>query len=199
MGMKPDPEEIKKAVHKKYAEVSLTAEGKFNYPTGREGALNLGYDISIVDTVPADVLKSFCGVGNPFSLGSIQRGESVLDIGCGSGFDLFIARHVVGPSGLVYGIDSTPEMADKALKNLRLAGIANVQVRVADSETIPYGDGFFNVIISNGVLNLSPLKEKSFQEIYRVLKPGGRLQFVDIVLKEELPPDTARSLDAWCD
>lgn len=195
----PSFQEIQDAVRKKYAEVSQSAEGKFKYPTGKEGALKLKYDVSIIRHISEDLVSSFCGVGNPFTLGPLNIGETILDIGCGAGFDLIIAGRAVGEKGKVCGIDLTPEMAEKARDNLRKAGITNSDVRVAGAEEIPFDDSTFDVITSNGVLNLSPLKEKSFSEIYRVFKPGGRLQFADIVLKEDLPDTVAGSLDAWSD
>jgi arsenite methyltransferase len=189
--------EIQEAVRRKYAEVSCTAAGKFKYPTGKEGALNLGYDMSVIAAVPDDLLESFCGVGNPFTLGPLHPGDVVLDIGCGAGFDLVNAGLLAGPAGKVYGIDLTQEMIDKARVTIRRAGLTNSEVLLAGSDHIPYSDRTFDVVISNGVLNLSPLKEKSFQEIYRVLKQGGRFQFADIVLKEDLPDKVAGSLKAW--
>jgi SAM-dependent methyltransferase len=197
MGNEPGLNEIQEAVRKKYAEVSCTAAGKFKYPTGKEGALNLGYDLSVIAAVPDDLLKSFCGVGNPFTLGPIHSGEVILDIGCGAGFDLINAGLLVGPAGKVCGIDLTQEMLEKARKTIRHAGLTNSEVILAGSDNIPYSDSTFDVVISNGVLNLSPLKEKSFQEIHRVLKQGGRFQFADIVLKEDLPDNVAGSLKAW--
>lgn len=195
----PSPEAVLEAVKKKYSEVSRSAEGKFTYPTGREGALALGYDAAIVDALPPELIESFCGVGNPFSLGPVQAGEAVLDVGCGAGFDLVVAAGLVGPEGRVCGIDVTPEMAEKARDSLARAGVAHGEVSIAGAEEIPYGDESFDLVISNGVLNLSPLKEKCFQEVYRVLKPGGRLQFADIVLKGDLPEKVAGSLEAWSD
>lgn len=199
MSKELDVREIQEAVRKKYAEISRSAEGKFKYPTGRSGVIALGYDLSVVGDVPDELLESFCGVGNPFSLGPIKPGESVLDVGCGAGFDLIVASRFVGPRGWVCGIDLTSEMVEKAQANLRRAGVSNGEVHCAGSETIPHDDGTFDVVISNGVLNLSPLKDKSFGEIYRVLKSNGRLQFADIVLKEDLPAEVAGSLEAWSD
>ncbi len=196
---RPSAEEIQAALKKKYAEVSQTAEGKFSYPTGRSGARALGYDLSVLEGMPEELVESFCGVGNPFALGPVEPGESVLDVGCGAGFDLFVASRLVGQGGRVRGIDLTAEMAEKARKNLARAGVATGEVRVAGAEDIPYDEGTFDLIISNGVFNLSPLKEKSFREVHRVLKSGGRLQFADIVLKADLPQDVANSLDAWSD
>lgn len=188
---------IQDAIRKKYAEVSHSAEGKFHYPTGKDGALALGYDPTVVGDIPDEVLDSFCGVGNPFSLGTIKPGDVVLDVGCGAGLDLIIASCLVGPTGQICGIDLTPEMVEQAEKNLLRAGVVNGQVHLAGSEEIPYADRTFDVVISNGVLNLSPLKEKSLHEIFRVLKPNGRLQFADIILKEDLPAEITQSRDAW--
>jgi SAM-dependent methyltransferase len=195
----PSCEDIQAAVRKKYAEVSQSVEGKFKYPTGKAGAGALGYDLSILDEMPDELVETFCGVGNPFTLGPINSGESVLDIGCGAGFDLIVASRFAGPEGKVCGIDLTPEMVEKAEKNLAMTGVQNGTVVQAGAEEIPYEDNTFDVVISNGVLNLSPMKEKSFSEIYRVLKPEGRLQFADIVLKGDLPPKVAGSLEAWSD
>jgi SAM-dependent methyltransferase len=195
----PTVDEIRGAVRRKYMEVSRTAEGKFTYPTGSEGARLLGYDPAALREMPGELLESFCGVGNPLGLGPVGEGESLLDVGCGSGFDLIVASRMVGPGGRVCGIDLTPEMAERARGNLKKAGVSNGEVRVAGAEDIPYPSETFHVVTSNGVLNLSPLKEECFREVHRVLRPGGSLQFADIVLKEELPPKVAGSLEAWSD
>ncbi len=188
---------IQDTVRRKYAEVSQSAEGKFAYPTGKAGALALGYDISLIENIPSKLIDSFCGVGNPFSLGLINSREVVLDVGCGAGFDLYIASQMVGSTGRVCGIDLTQEMVERCRRNLMQLDVSNSEVKLATSETIPYDDNTFDVVISNGVLNLSPLKEKSFREIYRVLRPDGRLQFADIVSKEDCPPASICSIDAW--
>ena len=193
------PEEIQRAVRAKYAEISCSAAGRFRYPTGRAGAIALGYDLSMLSDLPDDVLDTFCGVGNPLALESIHSGEKVLDIGCGAGLDMILASRLVGPAGRVCGIDLTPEMVEKARANFVRAGVNNANAVVAGSEAIPYDNDTFDVVISNGVLNLSPLKERSFREIFRVLKPGGRLRFADIILKEDLPAELANSLEAWSD
>lgn len=153
----------------------------------------------MLSDLPDDVLDTFCGVGNPLALESIHSGEKVLDIGCGAGLDMILASRLVGPAGRVCGIDLTPEMVEKARANFVRAGVNNANAVVAGSEAIPYDNDAFDVVISNGVLNLSPLKERSFREIFRVLKPGGRLRFADIVLKEDLPAELANSLEAWSD
>jgi SAM-dependent methyltransferase len=189
--------EIRKAIRDKYAEVSLSAAGKFQYPTGKEGAKALGYDPAVLESAPAQFLESFCGVGNPFSLGKIEPGSMLLDFGCGAGFDLFVASRLVGENGRVCGIDLTEEMVQRARENLTRAGVTNFEIRKVDSETMPYNDHSFDVAISNGVINLSPNKETTFSEIYRVLKPGGKLQFADVVLENELPAGLAGSAEAW--
>jgi arsenite methyltransferase len=194
-----DKDAIHAAILKRYRQVAGSAEGCFKYPTGREGAAFLGYDSAVLDRAPGYMLESFCGVGNPFSLGEIKAGESVLDVGCGAGFDLYIAASMVGESGSVTGIDMTPEMVAASRENIRRAELSNVVVREAASESLPFGPAAFDVVISNGVLNLSQHKQKSFKEIYRALRPGGRLQFADIVLDEDLPQGEASSLEAWSD
>lgn len=191
-----DVEGIREAIRKKYIHVAQSPEGRFRYPVGRAGALALGYDPALLRDVPDDVLAFFCGVGNPFALGPINPGEAVLDVGCGAGVDLVVASHLVGTSGKVAGIDLIADMSERARRNLEIAGAA-ADVRVAGAESIPYGASTFDVVISNGTFNLSPLKEQSFAEVYRVLRPGGRLQFADIVVDEALPPDVVGSLEAW--
>ncbi len=192
-----DEKKIQDAVREKYAEVSKSAVGKFNYPTGRDGAIQQGYDPTIIQSMPEELIESFCGVGNPFKLGAIRSGETVLDVGCGAGFDMIVASRMIGQQGKVCGIDLTPEMAEKAKSNLNQYGVQNYDVQVAGGESIPYPDNTFDVVISNGVLNLSPLKEKCFREIYRVLKSNGRLQFADIVLKQDCGGAMCSTLEAW--
>lgn len=192
-------EEIQQAVRKKYAEVSFSAAGKFRYMIGRAGAAALGYDLSALSDLPDEVFDSFCGVGNPLALEPVRIGERVLDVGCGTGLDMILTSRLAGPSGLVCGIDLTPEMVEKARANFVRAGTNNTNALVAGSEAIPYDDNTFDVVTSNGVLNLSPLKEQSLHEIFRVLRPAGRLQLTDIVLDKDLPAEMTNSLDAWSD
>ena len=189
--------EIRNAIRNKYAGVSISAAGKFQYPTGKDGAIALRYDSDIIKSAAPSLLDSFCGVGNPFSLGKIHHGEIVLDLGCGAGFDLFVASRLVGENGRVCGVDLTEQMVERAKNNLAGANISNVEIKKVDSESIPYADNTFDVVISNGVINLSPSKNICFKEIFRVLKPGGRLQFADVVLENALPADLSGSLEAW--
>lgn len=191
------PIEVHEKVRRRYAEISCSIKDRFKYPTGKEGVLMLGYDLRVVRTVPEGIVELFCGVGNPFSLGPVSPGETVLDAGCGGGFDVFMARHLTGHEGRVYGIDLVPEMAEKAKRNIMSMEFSNCEIRAAGTEAIPFDDNTFDVIISNGALYLSPLKEKSLCEIYRVLKPGGRFQLADVVLKDDLPEKISACFDGW--
>jgi arsenite methyltransferase len=199
-GTKPsslDEQEIKEAIRQKYAEVAISSEGKFAYPTGRAGAEALGYDPLFIREAPASLLNAFCGVGNPFSLGQIKRGDSVLDVGSGAGFDLYVAGRLAGETGRVCGTDLTREMVDLARQGLAASGVNNIELVHVSSEEIPYSDHTFDTVISNGVINLSPCKQELFQEIFRVLKNGGKLQFADVALEKELPDRLVGSAEAW--
>ncbi len=188
---------IAQAVMKKYQEVASSAQGKFKYETGKKGAEALGYDADILAKLPEDLLDSFCGVGNPFTIWKIRPGEDILDVGCGAGLDLIVARHKTGENAKVCGVDLTPEMIERAKQNLERMGIGDIELHRIDSELLPYPDNSFDAVLSNGVINLSPAKAELFGEIFRVLKPGGRLQFADIVVDGDLPPQVSTSLEAW--
>jgi arsenite methyltransferase len=177
--------------------VAISSQGKFAYPSGRTGADALGYDPLFIREAPASLLNSFCGVGNPFSLGQIKPGGSVLDVGSGAGFDLYVAGRLTGQTGRVCGIDLTREMVDLARRGLAASGVNNIELVHVSSEEIPYSDHTFDTVISNGVINLSPCKQELFQEIFRVLKNGGKLQFADVVLEKELPDRLVGSAEAW--
>lgn len=157
----------------------------------------MGYEKAVYQGLPQEVLASFCGVGNPFSLGPISSGSSILDIGCGAGFDLVVASKLVGDTGTVAGVDLTAEMTKKASKNLETLGINNAVVHQTETEILPFEDSSFDVVISNGVINLSPDKKRLFGEIYRVLKVNGTLQFADIILEKALPPEQSQSVESW--
>lgn len=189
--------QIRTAILHKYCEVARSADGLFSYPTGRKGALALGYGPALVDNLPDEALDSFCGVGNPFTVSQIAEGSEVLDIGCGGGFDLLVARELVGDNGRVCGIDLSEEMIAKAQSLINSFGDECISVAHVASEQIPHDDKSFDCVISNGVVNLSPAKLELFKEIYRVLKPGGVLQFADVCLIQGAEPDQASSPEDW--
>ncbi|MFB3817245.1 MAG: methyltransferase domain-containing protein [Candidatus Methylomirabilales bacterium] len=180
--------DIKGGVLGKYAKVACSPAGLFRYPTGEESARRLRYPEALVAKVPAAIRERFVGVGNPFALGAIPEGAAVLDLGCGAGFDAFIAAGLVGPGGRVHGVDLSPEMLGIAEDGRRRGGLPQLRFQVADVEALPFGDGRFDVALSNGVLNLVPDKPAALREIFRVLRPGGRLQACDMSLVADAPP-----------
>jgi arsenite methyltransferase len=188
---------VRGGIRRKYRSVARSASGMFSYPTGRQGALLLGYDGDLLRSLPDAVLESFCGVGNPLAIAPVRPGAAILDIGCGAGFDLLVAAKISGPGGVVRGVDLTPEMVERARANILLAGVDNIEVRETADDRLPFVDDLFDLVISNGVINLSPDKPGLFAEIFRVLKTGGKLQFADIVLEKELPRHLDRSVESW--
>ncbi len=190
-------EVLRSAISTEYREVALNPQKGFHFHTGRRLAKILGYDDELIKTVPESSVSSFAGTGNPFSLGTIKPGEKVVDVGCGAGFDSLIAAHMVGNGGRVIGIDMTPEMLRKAQEALEVAGLSNVEFRKGVAEALPVDDKWADVVISNGVLNLCPDKLAVFREMYRVLKPGGRLQIADILVEKPVPEEAKQDIDLW--
>ena len=150
-----------------------------------------------LEGIPESSIESFAGTGNPFSLGELRPGERVVDVGCGAGIDSLIATKKVGPEGRVIGVDMTPSMLEKARCAAEEAGLANVEFRQGYAETLPIADGWADVVISNGVLNLMPDKAAALEEMSRVLKPGGRLQIGDILVQKAVPESAKRKIDLW--
>jgi SAM-dependent methyltransferase len=187
--------EIRKKISERFREVAIEQNSRF--PIGPESAKTVGYPEYLVDTFPASVTEAFAGVGNPFSLGPIDQGEAVLDVGCGSGLDALIAAGLVGPSGRVVGLDMVFEMVQKAQENVELLGAKQVLVMMALAEDLPFEDGSFDAVISNGVINLLPGKARLLSEIHRVLKPQGRLMVADMTLEKPLPPEALNDPDLW--
>ena len=189
---------IREAIRSKYAQVAAAgAGGCFQYPIGPEGLLLQGYPPEVLEKIPAEILATFCGVGNPFSLGPLHAGEAVLDIGCGAGVDSLVAAHLVGPAGRVVGLDVTEEMVVRARANLERMALAQVSFQVGEAETLPFPENDFDLVISNGVFNLALNKAQALTEAYRVLKPGGRFMAADMVLVGEPPPEQAQSAESW--
>ena len=141
--------------------------------------------------------RSFAGIGNPHLIGPLQAGETVLDIGCGAGMDLMLAARRIGPNGKAIGIDMTPEMRDRARSAAEILGLGQVEVVEGDATSLPLPDASVDVVISNGVLNLVPEKEKAFADIVRILRPGGRLHLADIAVQAPLSEDIRRNVDLW--
>jgi len=182
-----DRKRIRQGIQQKYAKVAAGAEGNFRYPTGQAGLEGQRYDPEIIKALPRDVLPFYCGVGNPFSLGKINEGDTVLDIGCGAGVDTLIAAMMVGANGKVVGIDLTPEMLETAQQNLSKTAFKNLEFLESSAESLSFPDESFDIVISNGVINLIPDKSKALREIFRVLKLNGHLMIADQVLTGELP------------
>jgi SAM-dependent methyltransferase len=192
-----DPEALREQVRHKYRDVAVDPTARFHFHTGRPLAARLGYDAADVDALPGRAVESFAGVGNPFSLRRLAPGEHVVDVGSGAGFDSFIAAAQVGPGGEVVGVDMTPEMLAKARHTAEALGLAHVEFRDGLAEALPVEDGWADVVISNGVINLCADKQAVFAEIFRVLRPGGRLQFADIANGRPVPAEALRDIDLW--
>lgn len=180
------------AVQRMYTEVAVAPGRVFHFPTGRKACEFVGYPAAELELLPASVVESFAGVGYPFPAGALQHGDTVLDIGSGSGTDTFIAARWVGAAGCVIGLDMTEAMLDKLRANIAAAGVSNAQALAGNAESIPLPNASVDVVTTNGVINLVPDKSQAIREIARVLRPGGRLQMADIVVRS-LPSESCRS------
>src|SRR4051794_5203656 len=192
-----DQDAVREQVKDKYREVAVDPQHTFHFHIGRVNAGRLGYEPEAVDALPDRAVESFAGVGNPFSLRRLQPGEHVVDVGSGAGFDSFIAAGQVGDSGRVVGVDMTPEMLKKSTATADALGFAHVEFCEGLAETLPVEDGWADAVISNGVINLCADKKAVFEEIFRVLRPGGQLQFADIANGRPVPPEALRDIDLW--
>ena len=193
----PQTDVLRKEVQSKYTELANQPNQTFHFHHGRPLAEKLNYPLDQVDAMPADAVESFAGMGNPFSMGSIQSGETVLDVGSGAGFDCFIAGQAVGPEGKVIGIDMTEAMLAKSRATAQQMGLGQVEFRHGYAEDLPMPDASVDVAISNGVINLCPDKYKAFEEIFRTLKPGGRLYLADVVAHKPVPDSAKEMVDLW--
>jgi SAM-dependent methyltransferase len=193
-----DVQRLRSEISGLYAKVANEPDGQFHFHRGPGyAAAFLGYDATELEALPDECSRSFAGIGNPHLIGTIHAGETIVDIGCGAGMDLLLAARRVGSSGKAIGIDMTPDMRDRARSAAAAVGLRHVEVMEGDAISLPLPDASVDVVISNGVLNLVPEKDKAFREIVRVLRPGGRLQFADIVVQAPLSEDVRRNVDLW--
>ena len=198
-GLPVDAVALRDEVKAKYRDVAINPRGTFHFHTGRALAQRLGYDETVVARMPESAIEAFAGVGNPFSQGTLKPGERVVDLGSGGGFDCFVAAEQVGTEGRVVGVDMTDEMLQRSRSAATAMGLGNVEFRQGIIEDLPVENGWADVVISNGVINLCADKRRVFGEIMRVLKPGGRLQFADIATGKAVPEAAIRNIDLWTD
>ena len=189
--------ELRQAIQEEYRVVAEAPDHGFHFHTGRPLASMLGYEPEWLDGIPSAAVESFAGTGNPFSLGALQPGERIVDVGSGAGIDSLIAAKMVGPGGHVVGVDMTPAMLAKARRAAQEGGFTNVDFREGYGEALPVFSNWADVVISNGVLNLMPDKAAGLAEMARVLKPGGRLQIADILVDKPVPEGAKQNIDLW--
>lgn len=194
-----DEVSILDAVQEMYEEVAASPTKEFHFPTGRSSCLVLGYPEDELNALPEEAVAPFAGVGYPFLAEVIESGDTVLDVGSGSGVDAMIAARRTGSSGRVYGVDMTPKMIARAEENIREASVDNIQLLEGHAEDLPLDDESVDVVTSNGVFNLVPDKEAAFQEVNRVLKPGGHIQIADIVLTEPVSAESKADPELWAE
>lgn len=191
------PDEIKAIVAERYGQVATTPGLKFNFPVGRSFAESVGHDPALLDRLPTGMCESFTGAGNPQPFVDAQPGETLLDLGCGAGLDLYLYAQKVGPTGRLIGLDLSQAMLVKARNNLAAVGVGNVEWLHAPADAIPLPDKSVDLVTANGIYNLSPDKDAVMREVARVLRPSGRTIFAEIVLKSELPNDVRRGTNDW--
>ena len=191
-----DVELLKREIKKTYASVSEQPETEFIFPTGRAWAEDLDYPAELAK-VPDAAVESFAGVANPWTLGRLTEGERVLDLGSGAGTDSLIAAQMIGEHGHVTGVDMTPAMLTKARAAAAEMGATNVEFVESEAEQLPFPDESFDVVISNGLIDLIPDKDAVFAELHRVLVPGGRLQIADVTIQNPVSAEGRRNIDLW--
>jgi arsenite methyltransferase len=190
---------VKGQIRDRFARIARSPESERVFPVGPESAKRLGYDADEIDALPVEVTESFSGVGNPLSLGDLDVGQTVLDLGCGAGLDSILAARQVGPTGKIIGIDMTEDMLDKARRNAVAVGVSNIEFHLADAENVPAAGDTVDVVITNGVFNLCPDKPTVLKELHRVLCPGGRLQMADVLLHADVTVEDVAKIGTWSD
>jgi arsenite methyltransferase len=189
---------LRREIQSMYARVATAPSGDFHFHRGPAYAADrLGYDAVALAALPAETTASFAGVANPHTIAAVPEGATVVDIGCGAGMDLLLAAQAVGPSGRAIGVDMTEAMADRARAGARALGLSHVEVRAGDALALPIETASADVVMSNGVLNLTPDKRLAFAEVLRILKPGGLFLYGDIIVASELSESIRRNIDLW--
>ncbi len=188
---------LRDEIRREYTDVAVDPERGYHFNTGQAGFAVTGYAESAISAVPPAAASSFAGMGNPFAAGDIDPGSYVVDVGSGAGADCFIAASMTGPDGFVIGVDMTDAMVSKARAAARSLEVENVEFREGFAENLPIPDAWADVVISNGVVNLSPSKARVFEEMYRVLRPGGRIQICDIFVERPVPEGAKGDIDLW--
>jgi arsenite methyltransferase len=190
---------LRDEVRAKYRDVTVNPRGGFHFHTGRPLARRLGYNEDVIARMPETAIEAFAGVGNPFLQGALHPGERAVDLGSGGGFDCFIATGQVGPEGRVVGVDMTDEMLERSRAAAMGLGFGHVEFRKGIIEELPVENGWADAVISSGVINLCADKRRVFNEVMRVLRTGGRLQFADIATGKVVPEAGVRNIDLWTD
>jgi arsenite methyltransferase len=192
-----DVDVLREEIRKTYTDVSTDQQQEFVFPTGRAWAQELGYPEPELARVPDATVESFAGVANHWTLGRVEPGAVVLDLGCGAGTDLLIAAQMAGPAGRVIGVDMTSAMLRRARASADAMGFDDVELHEALIESLPLEDASVDIVISNGVIDLVPDKDAVLDEIDRVLRPGGRLQLADVVIRREVSEEARGRIDLW--
>ena len=197
--MRETADEVRAEIRRRFGRLALSPQDEQRFPVGPASAKRLGYDPAEVDALPAAVTESFAGVGNPLALGEPRPGQTVLDLGSGAGLDSALAARRVGPAGRVVGVDFAAEMVEKARRNAAALGVSNAEFRPGEADALPVEDGAADLVISNGVFNLCLDKPKVLAEVFRVLRPGGRVQMADVLLEDGVTPEEVARKGTWSD